>query len=83
MPRRFSKEEYDRIRQWGHDATDNGVLFDWGLAGPDGAWFTLIREPHHTDADIAVAKRQLYNDRDVVSLSVGVYDPAVRDEVAI
>jgi hypothetical protein len=50
--------------------TSNGVAFDWGLAGPGGAWFVLFREAHHTDADIEGAKIQLHRDRDVVSIRV-------------
>jgi hypothetical protein len=50
--------------------TPNGVVYDWGLAGPGGAWFNLFREPHHTQEDIDKAKRHLRNERDVVSIKV-------------
>jgi hypothetical protein len=52
------------------DVTRNGVVFDWYLASINGAGFHLLREPHHTDADIEEAKRQLRADRDVVVLRV-------------
>jgi hypothetical protein len=52
------------------DVTPNGVAFDWWLAGPDGAGFSLFQEPHHTPEDIDNAKRYLRSERDVVTLSV-------------
>ncbi len=45
--------------------TRNGVPFDYDLAGPDGAYFTLIPRQEHTVAEISEAKRQLRADRDV------------------
>lgn len=48
------------------------VRFEWGLQSSAGGWFRLLREPHHTRADIADAKRSLRNNRDVVSLGVEV-----------
>jgi hypothetical protein len=57
--------EMELCRRHG-DVTDNGVAFNWGLETAAGAWFRLFREAHHTDADIAEAKRQLRRDRDVV-----------------
>jgi len=50
--------------------TANGVVYDWGMAGPDGAWFTLFREEHHTNEDMQEAIRYLRNERDVVSLNI-------------
>ena len=46
------------------------VCFEWGVQNADGAWFRLLREPRHTDAEINFAKRSLRNSRDVVSLKV-------------
>ena len=48
--------------------TDNGVAYDWGLAGPAGAWFVLFREKHHTTEDMKKATQYLKRNRDVVSL---------------
>lgn len=50
----------------------NAVRFEWGVQSAAGAWFLLLREPHHTNADITDAKRSLRNSRDVVSLGVEV-----------
>ena len=61
----YTQAEVERFRKFG-DVTPNGVVFDWGLAGPNGASFTLIRESHHTDEDIEKAKRYLNRERDVV-----------------
>ncbi len=47
-----------------------GVPYEWGLAGPDGAWFNLIKLPDTTEEQIKCAKFRLRTDRDVVSISV-------------
>lgn len=65
----YTKEQIEQFRKRGQE-TKSGVAFDWGLAGPGGAYFILIREPHHTDADIESAKNELRGSRDVVSLRV-------------
>ena len=44
----------------------NGIPYEWGLAGPEGAWFTLIALPGTTVAEIDAAKRELRATRDVV-----------------
>jgi hypothetical protein len=46
------------------------LVFDYELAGPNGAAFELFREPQHSDEEIEVAKSQLRRDQDVVSLQV-------------
>jgi len=46
------------------------MAFEWGLAGPNGAHFTLLAEPWHTTNDIKKAKAYLRNNRDVVSIDV-------------
>lgn len=50
------------------DETDNGVPYDWGLSGPDGAWFALkpIRGIHTPD-DAEQAEWELRRQRDVLS----------------
>ena len=68
--KQYSKEHADWLRTFTHDVTDNDVAFDWGVTGSTGAWFVLIREPQHTDADIERAKRFLHIHRDVVSIHV-------------
>jgi hypothetical protein len=67
----------DKCRAAG-DVTPNGIVFDWGLAGPGGAWFYLIREPQHTDADIKAAKAHLRATRDVVGITIAHADPTLR-----
>lgn len=53
------------------DKTNNGIEYDWGLSGPDGAWFELRPiKGKHTEEDVAEAKRQLRRDQDVTSLSI-------------
>ena len=61
------------------DVTKNGVVFDWELVNINGAGFTLIREPHHTDDDIRIAEEHLRRDRDVVRLSVALLEPSDED----
>jgi phytoene dehydrogenase-like protein len=65
----------DRLRAIGFGrftVTQNPVTYDYRFAGPDGAWFTLHREPTHTDYDIRAAKRWLRSVEDVVGISVSV-----------
>ena len=40
-----------KCRAWGR-VTKAGVVFDYSWATQDTASFLLIREPHHSDADI-------------------------------
>jgi len=61
----YTRAETERLRKFG-DVTRNGVVFDWWLASSAGAGFRLIREAHHTDDDIKVAKAHLRGARDVV-----------------
>lgn len=46
------------------------VYYKWELAGPDGDWYGLLREPRHTDADIKHAKAYIRNSFDAVRISV-------------
>ena len=71
----YTKEELERNRKFG-DVTSNGVVFDWELAGPNGARFLLFREPFHSDDDLHKAVKQIQIDRDVVGL-VKVANPAL------
>ena len=49
------------------DQTPNEIDYEWGLAGPDGAWFTLkpIRGKH-TNEDVRMGKIYIRRDHDVV-----------------
>lgn len=46
------------------------VCYEWGLQNINGAWYNLLREPHHTNDDIEQAKSWLRNNQDVVSMRV-------------
>ena len=65
----YDKEDVARFIRYGQ-VTDNGVVYDEELFSIDGMFFTLLREPHQTDADIDLAKRLIRNDRDVVGMKV-------------
>jgi hypothetical protein len=45
------------------------VQYLWGLAGPRGAAFTLIKLPHHTRGQLERAKRILRHTRDVAQMN--------------
>lgn len=51
--------EWDRIA---------GVYYDWGLAGPDGAWFTVINTPDVTPEMLKACVREIRTNRDCVRL---------------
>jgi hypothetical protein len=72
----YTLEEIRRSRDDFHDVTPNGVVFDWGLAGPQGAWFTLIKQGKQTLDDLQVAAKYLRANRDVIRL-----DYALAEEV--
>jgi hypothetical protein len=60
----------DYARLFKLDESYQGVYYEWSLAGPDGAWFTLIKLPQNTADDIQRAKDHLYRSRDVVKMNV-------------
>lgn len=73
----YTQEELDRARKGGDviaSASTHGVAFKAWLEGSAGAGFALLREPNHSNDDIARAKRWLVNNRDVVVLYV--YHPS-------
>lgn len=51
-----------------HDKTTNGVYYDWSLAGPDGAAFTMLRLPDVSFDQLNAAVREIRRQRDVVRL---------------
>jgi hypothetical protein len=63
------RKRIERCRRFGN-ITHNGIVFDWELAGPEGASYELFREPSQSDQDIASAVSQLRADHDVVSLRI-------------
>ena len=50
--------------------TDNGILFESYLTGPNGAGFILYPEEHHTRKDINDAKHEIRYNFDVVCLRI-------------
>lgn len=70
LEKTYTVAERDRIIAFG-DVTTNGIPYDWGLAGPDGAWYTLLVNSEHTDSDIKKAAVELFMQQDVVGL-VGI-----------
>lgn len=44
-----------------------GILMEWGLAGPDGAWFCIFPiHGFHTTQQVASVKQRIKYDRNVV-----------------
>jgi hypothetical protein len=52
------------------DVTPNGVAYEWRLSTWNGSRFVLLREAHHSDADIDSAQAHLNSTFEVVSLRV-------------
>ncbi len=52
------------------EITSNGVSYTYDIVSSQGASFILYPRPEHSDADVAVAKREIRNSRDVVSMRV-------------
>ena len=53
------------------EETDNGIRYDWWIDGPQGAKFDLFPVRLLNDSfDIIAAKKQLYHERDVVSIRI-------------
>lgn len=71
----YNQQELESARR--QKDVSAGVAFNWWLANIDGAGFALLREPHHTDADIAAAKAEIYRNRDVVG-SIKVLRPEAK-----
>lgn len=46
------------------------VYFNWHLAGPSGAHFTLLRLPHNTDEQVKKCRYRLWTTRDVTKTSI-------------
>lgn len=48
----------------------NGIFYDWGLSGPDGAWYNVFQWPENSDAEVQAVVDKLRHDGDVVTLHV-------------
>jgi hypothetical protein len=64
----YTQKDADRFRKFGDEA--EGVAFDWCLVNINGAGFTLLREPHHSDEQIKRAENKIRGNRDVIWLKV-------------
>jgi hypothetical protein len=60
----------DMIRLYPDHITDAGVMYQWELSGPDGAWYRLLKLPDVTDEQVTRSKAWLRHRFDVVSLDV-------------
>jgi len=67
----YTITDSERFRALG-DVTENGVTYDSWLVGSSGMSFCLLQQPQHTQGDIAMAKRYLKRDRDVVRITVAI-----------
>jgi hypothetical protein len=56
------------LLRFGNAGIAKEVKYHWELAGPNGADFFLLREPHHTDAQIEEAAAYLRREQDVCAL---------------
>jgi hypothetical protein len=68
--KRHSKGKFDYVSMvpMSEDNVVAGVLYNWGLAGSDGAWFIVYQFPQDSDAAVRAAEDKLRRDRDVVRL---------------
>lgn len=65
------QSELQKAKDWGNlTLTKNPVAFTSQLSGPDGAFFTLFRESHHSTKDIESAKAYLRRSDDVTGFKV-------------
>lgn len=60
----------DMFRLDSRQATENGILYRWELAGPDGAWYQLIQWPTTPPEYVETAKAEIRHKFDVVRLEV-------------
>jgi hypothetical protein len=67
----MTEGEYLADKSRWDELTDNGIAYEWGLAGPEGGWFVLRPlRGRDTQADVESAKRYLRWKDDVVTLRV-------------
>lgn len=78
----YTATDVERFRELG-DITENGVTYDSWLVGSSGMSFCLLQQPQHSGADIAMAKRYLKRDRDVIQITVVEVDRKDGDSVPL
>lgn len=84
LPRALSSEGYGKVYRWFDtrfktdgdaslvDLRDRkySVWYQWGLSGPDGAWYQLVRLPDTRAEDLEAAESYIRRSFDVVKLHV-------------
>jgi hypothetical protein len=64
-----------------YEKTDNGILYDSWVEGPDGVRIELFpQKDKHTSEDVKVAKHQLRNSQDVLGFKITWEDIAFYKE---
>jgi hypothetical protein len=63
-------EQLQKMLQMGQ-ITEEGILYDFELAGPQGADYFLFPAKHHSEEDVQKSKDYLRTNQDVVSLLIG------------
>jgi hypothetical protein len=69
----YTMTDVERFLNLG-DVTENGVTYDSWMVGSSGMRFCLLQQRHHSATDIAMAKRYLRRDRDVIQITVAEVD---------
>jgi hypothetical protein len=69
----YTVTDVERFHELG-DITENGVTYDSWMVGSSGMRFCLLQQRHHSATDIAMAKRYLKRDRDVIQITVAEVD---------
>jgi len=71
---KFPKSPWDKYANatslYPDQVTPNGIPYDWGLAGPGGAWYTLLCFAEESAEKVAAAKDWIRRSFDVVRFSV-------------
>ena len=49
---------------------DHDMLYNMDVTGPDGVHYQLLRELHHSDADVVIAKNYIRSNFDPVSIKI-------------
>lgn len=68
MKTEFQKR-IDKAKSIG-DVTENDVAYEYDIFGPDGAHFYLLKEKHHTEDQLNIAKSLIRRDRDALSVHI-------------
>lgn len=68
-----TQEELERARDYG-DASPEGIVYTWELAGDFGANYYLFPSKEHTEEELEETKNWLRNSHDVIDIRVGIAD---------